>query len=71
MLTLDKLESIASALYFLIKILSLKSISCPSKEKLKRKFPLIKGIVYQDKIILAFQKMGTPFKTIWKSIGEI
>jgi hypothetical protein len=70
-LTLDKLESIASALYFLIKLVSFKSITCPSIEKLKCKLPLIKGIVYQDKIILAFQKVCAPFKILWKSIREI
>jgi membrane-anchored glycerophosphoryl diester phosphodiesterase (GDPDase) len=40
-LTLDKLDSVSSALYFLMKYFSLKSITRPSKEKLKREFPLI------------------------------
>jgi hypothetical protein len=40
-LTLDKLDSVASPLYFLIKLVSLKSIACPSIEKLKRKLPLV------------------------------
>jgi len=70
-LTLDELDSVESPLYFLIKYASLKSISCPSKEKFKGKFPLIEGIIYQDEIILAFQKVSTPFKILWKSLRKI
>jgi hypothetical protein len=70
-LTLDKLDSVTCPFYFLMKNLSLKSITCSSKEKLKRKLPLIQGLVNQDKIILAFQKVCTPFEFLWKSIREI
>ena len=35
-ITLDKLDSVASPLYFLMKNFSFKRITCPSKEKLKR-----------------------------------
>ena len=70
-LTLDKLDSVDSPLYFLMKNVSLKSITCPSKEKLKSKLSLIEGIIYQDEIILAFQKVSAPFKILWQSIREV
>jgi hypothetical protein len=69
--TLDKLDSVDSPSYFLMKNVRLKSITCPSKEKFKRKLPLIEGLIYQDEIILGFQKVCTSLKILWKSIREI